>query len=362
MLHQRFSLTDVTLDQLSILLSLSIYLLVMLVGLPFIALQWGFNRVDVSSFLYRLFTNIQIGSIQISLFAILFGALLFVVGYIVTRQFQAWLDRNVMARSRVDEGVRNSISTVTGYLGIGIAAILGDSAAGFNLSSLAFVAGALSLGIGFGLQNIVNNFVSGLILLAERPFKVGDWIVTGQTAGTVKRISVRATEIETFQKQTVILPNSDLINQAVGNWTHRNHMGRVDVAVSVAYGTNPRMVHDLLLDIADADPSVLKVPAPFVVFMGFGESALNFELRFHVRDVLEGSVIATRIRFAIVDAFDARNIQMPFPQRDLNIKTEDLRGMFDGLQEVPKPAKTRNRAKAQAALRGGKPSSKPSKA
>ncbi len=348
-LKARFELSDTAMDQFGLLLSLGTYLMVVLVGVPLIALQWGFNRIDVSSFLYRIMTNITIGSFSISLFAILFGIILFVLGYVLTRQFQAWLDRNVMARSRLDTGVRNSIRTIAGYIGIGLAALVGVSAAGFDLSNLAIVAGALSLGIGFGLQNIVNNFVSGLILLAERPFKVGDWIVAGQTAGTVKRISVRATEIETFQKQTVILPNSELINQPVGNWTHRNHLGRVDVAVTVAYGTNPRMVHDLLLEIAGADPSVLKVPAPFVVFLGFGELALNFELRFHVKDVLEGSVIATRIRFAIVDAFEAKNIQIPFPQRDLNIKTEDLEKLLSSWAEKSESKQPAARARAKPA-------------
>ena len=349
-LQERYQFSETAIDQLGLLLSLLVFLVVALVGLPLIALQWGFNWVDVSSFLYRMFTNITIGSFSVSLFAILFGIALFVAGYVITRQFQVWLDRNVMARSRIDSGVRNSIRTITGYIGIGLAALIAVSAAGFDLSNLAIVAGALSLGIGFGLQNIVNNFVSGLILLAERPFKVGDWIVAGQTAGTVKRISVRATEIETFQKQTVILPNSELINQPVGNWTHRNHLGRVDVAASAAYGTNPRMVHDLLLEIATKDPSVLKSPPPFVVFLGFGESALNFELRFHVKDVLEGSVIATRIRFAIVEAFEAQGVQIPFMQRDLNIKAADFENLIQRLQPAAKPpgnsAKRRNKPAA----------------
>ena len=143
-----------------------------------------------------------------------------------------------MARGRVDVGVRNSIRTVVGYAGVALAALIGVSAAGIDLSNLALIAGGLSLGIGFGLQNVVSNFVSGLILLAERPFKVGDWIVAGPVSGTVKKISVRATEIETFQRQTVILPNSELINSAVANWTHRNKLGRVDIAVNVAYGSD----------------------------------------------------------------------------------------------------------------------------
>ncbi len=336
-LQNRFELKEAALDQIGLALSLAVYLLVLLVGLPLLALQWGFNWVDVSTFLYSAFTNITIGSISISLFAILFGIVLFILGYVLTRQFQNWLDRTVMARSRIDTGVRNSIRTVTGYLGVALAALIGVSAAGFDLSNLAIVAGALSLGIGFGLQNIVSNFVSGLILLVERPFKVGDWIVAGQTTGIVKRISVRATEIETFQKQTVLLPNSELINLPVGNWTHRNHLGRVDIKASVAYGTNPRMVHDLLLEIAMNDASVLKVPAPIVVFLGFGESALDFELRFHVKDILDSLVVATRIRFAIVEAFEERDIQIPFPQRDLNIKAEDMAFLTTRLQEPPKP-------------------------
>ncbi len=348
-LQSRFELKEAALDQIGLALSLAVYLLVLLVGLPLLALQWGFNWVDVSSFLYNTFTSIKIGSISISLFAILFGIVLFILGYVLTRQFQNWLDRTVMARSRIDTGVRNSIRTVTGYIGVGLAVLIGVSAAGFDLSNLAIVAGALSLGIGFGLQNIVSNFVSGLILLVERPFKVGDWIVAGQTTGIVKRISVRATEIETFQKQTVLLPNSELINLPVGNWTHRNHLGRVDINASVAYGTNPRMVHDLLLEIAVADASVLKVPAPFVVFLGFGESALDFELRFHVKDILDSLVVATRIRFAIVEAFEERNIQIPFPQRDLNIKAEDMAFLATRLQETPKPDNNEPRVRKKPA-------------
>ncbi|MCB1379771.1 MAG: mechanosensitive ion channel, partial [Alphaproteobacteria bacterium] len=195
-------------------------------------------------------------------------------------------------------------------------------------------AGALSLGIGFGLQNIVSNFVSGLILLAERPFKVGDWIVAGNAAGFVRKISVRATEIETFQNQTIILPNSELINNPVGNWTHRDHRGRIEIAIGAAYGASPRKVHEILLDVAARNPDVLKKPPPNAVFMGFGESSLDFELRVHVLEVLDSMAVATRLRFEIFEAFEQNKIEIPFPQRDVNLKLPDIEKLADTLEAV----------------------------
>ncbi len=335
-LKQKFSLSDTALDQLGLVLSFVVYAAVFIIGLPLILLQWGFNQLDIQTWLYRILTDIRIGNISISLIGILFGMVVFVVGFLVTRRFQRWLDGTVMARSRVDPGVRNSIRTIVGYTGIALAAVIGLSAAGFDLSSLAIIAGALSLGIGFGLQNIVSNFVSGLILLAERPFKVGDWIVAGNTAGFVRKISVRATEIETFQSQTVILPNSELINSAVGNWHHRNHRGRIEIPIGVAYGVKPRRVHELLLEIASSEPRVLKTPPPSVVFRGFGDSALDFELRCHVPEVLDGVEVATNLRYEIVEAFERENIPIPFPQRDVNLKIEDIEKLADAIEKARK--------------------------
>jgi small-conductance mechanosensitive channel len=220
-----------------------------------------------------------------------------------------------MARGRVDTGVRNSIRTVVGYAGLAFAGLIAVSSAGIDLSSFALVAGGLSLGIGFGLQNVVSNFVSGLILLAERPFKAGDWIVAGDVSGTVKKISVRATEIETFQRQSVILPNSQLINNAVGNWTHRNKLGRVDIKVGVAYGADVKRAHAVLLDIARNHPLVLKNPEPFVLFSNFGPAALEFEIRVFLADVLNGNAVQNDIRFAVLDAFDAEGIDIPSTPR-----------------------------------------------
>jgi potassium efflux system protein len=195
------------------------------------------------------------------------------------------------------------------------------SAAGIELSNLALVAGALSLGIGFGLQNIVSNFVSGLILLAERPFQAGDWIEAGAVSGFVKKVRVRATEIETFQRQTVILPNSELINSAVGNWTHRNRLARIEIAVGVAYGTDARRVKEILLEIARGHPRIMKNPEPMVLFANFGDSSLDFELRVFLYDVFEMIDIQSELRFSILDTFKAEGIEIPFPQRDLHLKS-----------------------------------------
>ncbi|TGV16690.1 mechanosensitive ion channel family protein [Mesorhizobium sp. M8A.F.Ca.ET.173.01.1.1] len=309
------SYEDTALDQLGLVVSIAINLMIVLVFLPLILLMWGFQPGDIEAWAYKLATGINIGSVTISVTGILSGIVVFVIGYFLTRWFQGWLDGSVMARGKVDTGVRNSIRLAVGYAGVALAALVGISAAGIDLSSLALVAGALSLGIGFGLQNVVSNFVSGLILLAERPFKVGDWIVAGDVSGTVKKISVRATEIETFQRQSVILPNSNLINNAVGNWTHRNKLGRIDIKVGVAYGSDVKQVHAVLLDIARSHPLVLKNPEPFVLFSNFGPAALEFEIRVFLADVMNGNIVQNDVRFTVLEKFDDQHIEIPSTPR-----------------------------------------------
>jgi small-conductance mechanosensitive channel len=187
-------------------------------------------------------------------------------------------------------------------------------ALGIDLQKIALVAGALSVGIGFGLQSIVSNFVSGLILLTERPIRVGDWIVAKGEEGFVRRIRVRATEVETFDRASVIIPNSDLISGVVKNWTHGNILGRVTVQVGVGYDSDPEKVREILLAIAAEHPSVLKEPAPFVLFTAFGDSALNFELRCIVRDIQQRLSVLSDLNFAILARFRAAEIEIPFPQ------------------------------------------------
>ena len=319
----RFDPSAGSMDRIGLAFGLVIYFLVLAFGLPLILLQWGFQIQDIQLWVYRAFTDIRIGGISISLTGILVGILLFLFGLFGTRKFERWLDSHVLARSRMDPGVRNSISTGVGYLGVAIAGLIGILAAGINLSSLAIVAGALSLGIGFGLQNIVSNFVSGLILLAERPFKVGDWVETGTTQGFVKRISVRATEIETFQRQSLIVPNSELINGVVGNWNHRNSVGRADIEVGVSYSADPEKVLRILEEIALAHEMVLRNPEPVVHFVNFGASSLDFVLKVFLADVLNGMGVKNDLRVAIYKRFKEEGIEIPFPQTDVNFSVKD---------------------------------------
>jgi small-conductance mechanosensitive channel len=340
-LQRRFKISEVALDQAGLAAGLAIYAFALLTGIPLILLSWGFHIQDLQSFAYRLFTEIRLGNITISLVGIFAGVLFFAGGYLVTRWFQRWLDGNVMARGQIDLGVRNSVKTGIGYLGIAVAAIIGISAAGIDLSSLALVASALSVGIGFGLQNIVSNFVSGLILLVERPFKVGDWIVSGTSEGIVKRISVRATEIETFRKQSIIVPNSELINASLGNWTHRNRLTRAEIPVSVSYDCDPQKVMDLLLELVHQVPKVLRNPEPHVEFLRFGAFSLDFEMRFYLADLSDGMPIKNNLRIAILRRFKQEGISIPYPTQEINIRRDELQASFTEVPaDDPTPATT----------------------
>lgn len=307
-IQRRFSIGPIAMDQMGIVAGLLIYALAGMIGVPLIMTSWGFQPPDIRMWIFNLFTEIKIGGMSISVVGIFGGALLFVGGIVVTRWLEKWLDGNVMARAQMDPGVRNSVKTSVGYLGAILAGMMGLSAAGINLSSLALVAGALSVGIGFGLQNIISNFVSGLILLFERPFKVGDWVATGTSEGFVRRISVRATEIETFQRQSIIVPNSQLINASVGNWTHRNKLGRVEVKISAKSINDPRHLMGLLKEVAMAQPAVLRTPEPTVVFKDFTADELEFEVRVFVADVLNGLAVRNELRLGIFERFRAEGI------------------------------------------------------
>ena len=287
------------------------FLVVVGAGLALL-IVWGASREDILVLGTRLVEGVRIGPVTVSITDVLLAMLVFTVVLGVTRYVQRVLDMRVFPGTQLDAGVRHSLRTSVGYVGLVIAAGLAISALGLNLSSLAIVAGALSVGIGFGLQNIVNNFVSGLILLVERPIKTGDWVEVGDNSGIVKRINVRSTELETFSRSTVLIPNSQLVSAAVVNWTHKDVSGRIEIPVKVSNVTDAATVRTILLEVAAKHPTVMKGPAaPGVLLKDFSGNTFEFELQVAVPRALEMAKVASELRFAIDQAFRAKGIGVP---------------------------------------------------
>lgn len=332
----------------------------LLIALPVLYLLlrlYGVPAAMMNLWITELMTGVSIGGVTFALYDVFAAVLVFCAILVIFRFLRRMLNERILAHTHLDRGVKNSLSAAFGYLGVIIAAALAIGALGLDLSNLALIAGALSVGIGFGLRTVVENFVAGLLLLIERPIKVGDWIIAGAHEGMVKRISVRATEIECFDRSEVIIPNSELISAPVVNWTHKSRVARIGVKVGVAYGSDTEKVERLLLECAKGQKHVLLYPEPYVLFTEFGDSSLNFELRCYISDTDYVLTVSSDLHFAVDKTFREHGIEIPFPQRTLHVQSvPDLKTLAaersDGQQPLRQSEPRAQRSGLARRLRG----------
>jgi len=300
---------------------LRILWLVFVVGLVLVLLViWGAKREVFLTAIRLLHAPIPVGSMSIRPISLAYAAVIIVLTRLIARRVRHFMKEGLFKYSGLDHGVQESIITMMTYVTWFFGIMLALNVVGFSATSFTVVFGALGIGLGFGLQHIFNNFVSGIILLIERPIQVGDVVEIGGVRGVVQKINVRATVVQTFDNISLIIPNSEFISGRVTNWSFKDPIIRKSITVGVAYGSDINLVRDTLMEAAINNPTVLKDPPPNVLFEDFGDSALVFSLRFFTR--IENAIIAeTEVRSAVYKLFGERGIEIPFPQRDIHIKS-----------------------------------------
>jgi potassium efflux system protein len=306
------------------LYSLSRWVLSLALGLGLVLWSfnsWGITPSQVAGAFEWMTWGPTLGPVKLTTLSIVGVILVLYLGFFLSRLIRALMLARIFPRTALDTGVQYTIATTLHYVILILSGMIALNILGFPLTNLALVAGALGVGIGFGLQNIVNNFLSGLILLFERPIKVGDILVIDGQWGTVREIRVRSTIFETFDKYVVIIPNSELISGKVVNWTHYGPgVNRLSLKVGVAHGSNVEQVRQLLLEVCRANPRVVPEPPPQVLFMIYGDSSLDFTVWVHVKMPSDRMPAIHELNRAIYEAFSEHGIEIPTPQRELHIK------------------------------------------
>lgn len=271
---------------------------------------------------YPLF---KLGENSITLKSLLILGILFILVIVLEKVVRERVVMRIFEKTELPEALEYGIARILGYIFTVIGFYMAFQFVGIDLSSLAFIAGAVGVGIGFGLQNIINNFVSGIIIFAEQPIAIGDRIEVGGVAGRVKKISLRSTTVVTNDNITMIVPNGDFISQTVTNWSHGDPKVRIRIPIGVAYGTDTALVERLLLEVAAENKKTLKDPEPSVFFTTFGESSLDFELAVWTSEMAQSPRrFISNINFAIDQKFREYDIEIPFPQRDLHVRSGGL--------------------------------------
>jgi small-conductance mechanosensitive channel len=282
----------------------------------------AFGRTEAESLEVWKQPLFLLGDVQVTPALLVKLASFLILLTLLSRVSRRFLERRVLVRLYSDEGQRYAISRVTGYLVFLLGLVIGLQTLGVDLSSVAVLGGALGIGVGFGLQNVAGNFVSGLILLFERPIRIGDRVEVGSLVGNVIKIAARSTWVRTNDNVIIVVPNSEFVNQRVTNWTANDRQVRFSLPVGVAYGSDPALVRELMLQTARENRDVLPEPPPEVLFLGFGESSLDFELRvWTVTQVERPRVLKSGIYFRLFEVFREHGVEIPFPQRDLHLRS-----------------------------------------